>query len=235
MNYSVFQTRRSKKQEQEWDAFLPLVLSLKNRVCIDDVRFCVPDPPDFELISKDIKIGLELTRLDRRIFEKGGDFEIGTYRAWDAAETKAKRNIEQKFSWGKTTVADVVEALRRQLARKAATTAQFNSRYDELWLAFELANGNPAGSLVTSRQVEGDQKIFDEMEKRFLFECSEICAQKHPFAYVIFFCGLGFVAFKKRSRFELPAVDPSHLQAGSLLPPSALNRSIMMSTLATHR
>jgi len=101
--------RASKRQQKEAMSIFPFFSRLQVFVQVFDVKYG-PDSPDFVLLSGRKKVGIELTRLNRRIFS-AGDPRDGEFVKWESG-LKRKPQPKHFFYWDEYTLREVLEAMK---------------------------------------------------------------------------------------------------------------------------
>src|SRR5262245_35985661 len=97
--FSAFRTTAPQcQQRREALNSFPFFEALQNYVDIDDVEFG-PNPPDFVITAKGLKIGAEVTRLNPRIFGRGGCTQMRDFRSWKEERISGPPE-DRKICWG---------------------------------------------------------------------------------------------------------------------------------------
>jgi len=163
------QEKRRKELIEAWSFFDVL----QNHVSIEDVMLG-PDPPDFVVRLAGRKIGVELTRLNPKVFKQGGYARIADFKSWEN-EAQNDPSLIRQFPWGRFTVRETLESFRVQVERKARDTKGYASTCDEIWLLFQAENG-PVGGLVHqsfSRNLGHNESVLSFAGKQ-LFEMNRV-------------------------------------------------------------
>ena len=215
-----------KKRHKEACGILHLLLRLDQFIQLDDVQFG-GDPPDFIFQHQGKSIGTELTDLDPKCFETGGNRLRGQFNGWQA---KIERDaLPHKFDWGGFSLREALAAFQSRLSIKRGKASHWCHRFPERWLLMRIADGSPFGDLVASQQ---DMKLEPEpgMESEFadyfakaMHGIYTICQDIRPFDYVLLFretdlatsiCNLLTFPANPRNPHQLPVPSDEILKRG---------------------
>ena len=234
-HFSIYKNAvRTLQQRREVKLIEPFLIALSDFLPISDMAHLEPDPPDFVLTTNGQRVGIELTELSRAVFLKvnGGDLQKGEYFNWDKDGRTKARGIAEKYAWSKTTLDEVLAAFQYRLQDKIGKLSRCRRLFDELWLVFEIAKGNPLGLAVSKPQVITGKELLLDITAKFLYEIAALSKQAQPFTYIILFCGASFIAFPQgENRYRLPEIDPLLLDRGKKCPDSILTMTLGSNTV----
>jgi hypothetical protein len=230
--FSAFRDIPQGKQIREaFDAY-GFFAEVPNHVRVRDV-VRGPDPPDYVICLENRRIGVELTRLNPKVFGQGGHLRTKEFKRWkDAAESDP--SPKRQFEWGTFTLRELLEAFESQVKRKATKAVRFARDYDEVWLVFQTESGSPAGCLVQRKfsAGQGHKDSVLSLAGKHLFEMEKTCRSAAPFNYVILFSGPHLLAFLSgKKSYNFPQPDAELIKRGAQASEEFLDRQITLYTV----
>ena len=155
--FSIYsRTAPDKKRHDEACDILHLLWRLDEFIKLEDVQFG-EEPPDFVFRHQGSPIGAELTDLDPKCFETGGNRLRGQFNGWQA---KIERDsLPHEFDWGGFSLRESLAAFEKRLRIKRTKASHWRDRFPERWLLMRIADGSPFGDLVAGQQ---DMKLEPE-------------------------------------------------------------------------
>jgi hypothetical protein len=128
------------KRQAEARDLMPLLRRLDEFIKLEDVTFG-QEPPDFVFDHAGGTIGVELTDLNPKIFEKGGHQRRANYKSFEA-EVAQTSPADAAFNWGTGSMRDSLGAFKTQLERKKKKAQPWFANFTERWLLMHAASGS---------------------------------------------------------------------------------------------
>jgi hypothetical protein len=218
-----------KRRSEAVDIML-LLLRLDGLIELNDVKFG-QDPPDFIFHCNQKQIGVELTKLNPKIFESGGYSKRAKFKLFKAEIEKISSG-EETFPWGTFTFRESLDALNKHLLEKQKKADPWHHLFPERWLLMHTASGSPFCEIVASRQnmqidtAPGTEEALSDYLAQITYGISQRCIGKKPFDYIILFFRENFLAFPTSASnpYHLPIPSDEILQRGASVPDSFLDR-----------
>jgi len=220
INHSCFSIYRelssNRQQKKEAEAIWWLLNSLCKLMAVDDVEYGL-EPPDFVFHVAGKLIGVELTKLNPRVFVDGGYTKRKLFKEWET-ETRANPQPYQEFSWGEFSVRDSLVAFEQRFQNKCDGIKRWKKSFPEKWLLAHVDKGSPFGEIFPAREqiTSGLEEDYDNYKAKIIYSLASICGKPHPFDYVILFSGPNLFSFSSNGRnpHKLPCAKPEVLQQG---------------------
>jgi len=244
-NYSIYrETPKNETQNRERADIFHLLWRLDDFVKFEDVRFHVPDPPDFIFKPQGGEIGVELTDVDPKIFTGGGNRVRGEFKSWQA--DVPDNGVPHVFDkWGQFTVRDSLDAFRHRFVEKQQKIARWPSGFSEKWLLMHLTDGSPFKWIVCDQEniSEANESTWSQFA-RIQYLLNEICLQLAAFDKVLVYHktsletnGCNMLSFPRGSlnTFGLPEPSSEMLMKGANATDEFLDRKWWSETVQTVR
>lgn len=184
---------------------------------IDDVEYG-SEPPDFIFHVSGNLIGVELTKLNPKIFVNSGYTKRKFFKEWEK-ETSANPQPYQEFPWGEFSVRDSLAAFSQQFQEKCDGVKRWKENFSERWLLAHVDKGSPFGEIFPGKEriVPGREEDCASLKAKIIYSLASICGKPHPFDYVILFSGPNLFPFPSNGRnpHKLPFAKPEVLQQGA--------------------
>jgi len=133
------------KRQAESRDLRPLLRRLDEFIKFADVTFG-QEPPDFVFHHPGGTIGVELTDLNPKVFEKGGHQQRANYKTFRAEVAQASP-AHATFNWGTGSMRESLEAFKAQLEGKIKKAQPWLANFTERWLLMHAASGSPFGKV----------------------------------------------------------------------------------------
>jgi hypothetical protein len=206
--------RQQKKEAEDIWWFLNCLCKL---MTIDDVEYGL-EPPDFVFHVSGNSIGVELTKLNPKVFVEGGYTQRKPFKEWEK-ETKINPQPYQEFSWGEFSVRDSLAAFNQQFQGKCDDVKRWKQNFSEKWLLAHIDSGGPFGEIFPAREqvVPGREEDCANHKAKIIYSLASICEQPHPFDYVILFSGQNLFPFPANGKnpHKLPVAKTEVLERGA--------------------
>jgi hypothetical protein len=175
------------KRQAESRDLMPLLLRLDEFIKFADVTFG-QEPPDFVFHHLGGTIGVELTDLNPKVFEKGGHQRRAKYKSFEA-EVAQTSPAHAAFNWGKGSMRESLEAFKAQLERKIKKAQPWFANFTERWLLMHAASGSPFGKILNGEHQTppGMENELADYLAKVTHAVYSICQEAHPFDHVILF------------------------------------------------
>jgi hypothetical protein len=218
VQFSIYRKLSSNRQQRkEAEDIWWFLNSLCKLMKIDDVEYGL-EPPDFVFHILGKSIGVELTKLNPKIFVDGSYAERGLFKEWEK-ETKAHPQSYQEFPWGEFSVRDSLAAFSQQFEKKCDDVKRWKENFPEKWLLAHVDKGSPFGEIFPAKEqiVPGREEESADWRAKIAYSLFSICQRPHPFDYVILFSGISIFAFPANGRnlHKLPVAKPEVLARGA--------------------
>ena len=179
--------RQAERRVAESRDLRPLLLRLGEFLKFADVTFG-KDPPDFVFHHQSGRIGVELTDLNPKVFERGGHQERAGFKSFEA-EVAQTSPAQAKFPWNKIPMRESLETFKAQLEMKRKKAQPWFANFNERWLLMHAASGSPFGKILNGEHhmTPGmENEVADELAK-MTHAVYSICQKIYPFDHVILF------------------------------------------------
>jgi hypothetical protein len=178
------------KRQAESHDLMHLLLRLDKFVKFADVTFG-QEPPDFVFHHLAGTIGVELTDLNPKVFEKGGHRRRAQYKSFkaDVAQTTLA-HAAFEFEWkDKISLRESLEAFKAQLEIKCKKAQPWFANFNERWLLMRAASGSPMGAILNgeNQPAPGMENEVADYFAKVTHAVYSICQTAHPFDHVILF------------------------------------------------
>jgi hypothetical protein len=218
VSFSIYQKLSSNRQQkQEAEDIWWFLLSLCKLMSIEDVEYG-PDPPDFIFHVSGKSIGVELTKLNPKVFVEGGYAQRKLFKEWQQ-ETNKNPQPRSEFKWGQFTVKESLDAFAKQFEKKCKDVSDWKGILEQKWLLAHIDSGSPFGDLFTAREKisPGREEECADYKAKLIYSLSAICQKPHPFDYVILFSGPNLFPFPANGKnpHKLPFAKPEILEKGA--------------------
>ena len=205
--------RQQKKEAEEIWWFLS---SLCKLITIEDVE-CGSEPPDFIFRVSGNPIGVELTKLNPKVFIEGGFTERKLFKEWEK-ETEANPQSYQEFPWGQFSVRDSLTAFNRQFEEKCDKVKKWKGNFTERWLVGHVDGGGPLSEIFPGEEqiVLGREQDCSNLKAKIIYSLTSIFENPHPFDCIILFSGPNLFPFPSHGRnpHKLPFAKPEVIEQG---------------------
>ena len=186
--YSIYRKPSADlKRQAESQDLMHLLLRLDESIKLADVTFG-EDPPDFIFHHLGGTIGVELTDLNPKVFQKGGHQRRADYKLFQAkiAQTSPAQEV---FSWNKVSLRESLEAFRTQLELKVKKAQPWFANFPERWLLIRAASGSPLGAILNGeyQTTPGMENEVADYFAKVTDAVYSICQKAHPFNHIILF------------------------------------------------
>ena len=178
------------KPQKEAGEIHHLLCRLDQFIRLDDVQFGT-DPPDFVFCCQVKQIGAELTDLNPKVFEAGGNRARGRFNQWRAEISPD--SLPHEFDFGVSTLRESLAAFQGCVSVKRRKATHWCSHFPETWLLMRIGDGSPFGELIAG-PGEMEQETEPGMEDKdadYLAKATHglyaICQDIRPFDYVLLF------------------------------------------------
>lgn len=154
------------------------------------------DPPDFVFHHEGKLMGIELTDLNPKCFESGGNPKRAEFDKWQKV-FKAEREQRHEFDWGEFTLKDSLAAFESQFAGKAQKTKNWRGAFSEKWLVMNIGKGCPLACLLAQERndIPGKEAEAADHDAKATHAVFSITRRTNPFDYVILFSGPAHLVF----------------------------------------
>jgi|ERR1017187_410721 hypothetical protein len=165
----------------------PLLLRLDEFIKFTDVTFG-QEPPDFVFHHPGGTIGVELTDLNPKVFEKGGHQRRAKYKSFEAGVAQTSP-AHATFDWGTGSMRESLEAFKAQLERKIKKAQPWFANFNERWLLMHAASGSPFGKILNGEHETppGMENELAGYLAKVTHAIYSICQEARPFDHVILF------------------------------------------------
>src|SRR5258706_997151 len=163
-NFSVFRgPHLDPKREAERQVIMHLLLRLDGFIKFSDVTLG-QDPPDFVFHHQGTSIGVELTDLNPKVFEEGGNRRRADYKSFET-KIAQKSTADESFPWDKVSMRESLEAFKTQLEAKRKKAQPWFAGFTERWLLMNVASasGSPFGEILNGKLKQATR----DMENAF--------------------------------------------------------------------
>jgi len=203
---------------------------------VDDVEYG-SEPPDFVFHVSGKLIGVELTKLNPRIFVDGGYIKRKLFKEWEK-ETNADLQPYQEFPWGEFSVRDSLAAFSQQFQEKCDGVKRWRENFHEKWLLAHVDKGSPFGEIFPAREriMPGHEEDCANHKAKIIYSLASICGKPHPFDYVILFSGPNLFPFPSNggNPHKLPSANSEVLEQGAKASDRFLDWSISTKSCKKH-
>lgn len=186
--FSIYREPHSDlKRQAELRVLMPLLRRLDEFIKFADVTFG-QEPPDFVFHHPGGTIGVELTDLNPKIFEKGGHQRRAKYKSFKAAVAQTSP-AHAAFNWDKVSLRESLEAFKAQLESKLKKAQPWFANFTERWLLMHAASGSPFGAILNGEHqtTPGMENEVADYFAKVTHAVYSICQEAHPFDHVILF------------------------------------------------
>ncbi|HEU6449119.1 MAG TPA: hypothetical protein VFV23_11840 [Verrucomicrobiae bacterium] len=216
--FSIYRKLSSNRQQKkEAEDIWWFLNSLCKLMTIDDVEYG-SEPPDFIFHVSEKLIGVELTKLDPKIFVDGGYTTRKFFKEWEK-EANTNPQPYREFPWGEFSVRDSLAAFSRQFQEKRDDLKRWKENFSERWLLAHIDKGSPFGEIfpAAERITPGREEDCANHKAKIIYSLASICGKPHAFDYVIFFSGPNLFPFPVNGRnpHKLPLAKPEVLEQGA--------------------
>jgi hypothetical protein len=216
-HFSIFcESHLDPKREAERQVLMHLLLRLDGFIKFSDVTFG-QDPPDFVFYHQGGSIGVELTDLNPKMFEDGGNRRRADYKSFEAKIAQIS-SADDSFPWDKVSMRESLEAFKAQLEAKRKKAQPWFAGFTERWLLMNVASasGSPFGEILNGKlkQATPDmENAFADYVAKVTHDIYVICQDAHPFDHIILFRESD--SFAEMLMFSPGCLNPCKLPAPS--------------------
>ena len=178
----------NQKRQTESRNLMPFLLRLESFVKFADVTFC-QDPPDFVFHHPGGTIGVELTDLNPKLFEKHGHLRRAKYNSFKA-EIAQTSPVHAVFEWkDNISLRESLKAFKAQLEIKCGKAQPWFANFAERWLLIRAASGSSLGTILNGEHqtTPGMENEVENYFAKVTHDIYSICQHAHPFDHVILF------------------------------------------------
>jgi hypothetical protein len=229
--------RQAERREAESRDLRPLLRRLDEFIKFADVTFG-QEPPDFVFHHPGGTIGVELTDLNPKVFEKHGHQQRAQYKSF-GAEVLQTSPANAVFDWGTGSMRESLEALNAQLERKIKKAQPWFASFTERWLLMHAASGSPFGKILNGEHETppGMENELTDYIAKVTHTIYLICREAHPFDHVILFrksqpyAELLMFASGHSNPYKLPVPREELLSRGAKVSDSLLDQKNTIKTV----
>jgi len=191
MDISQFSIYRNSSPDQKRQTealdLMPFLLRVGAFIKFTDVQFG-EDPPDFVFHHQDGTIGVELTDLNPKIFEKNGHLRRADFKSFNE-KIGQKNSAHEAFNWGKYSLRESLDAFSVRLKDKRSKAKSWFANFPERCLLMHVASGSPFGEILGGTQeiTPGLENEVADYFAKVTHAVHTICQEASPFDFVILF------------------------------------------------